>query len=146
MKVWKIPKRHLELLELWRARVKHLHVDGSTLIEKLTGIKPVAICRSGQFRFKPPPGTELPPYFAYPTEPYGLVSPKKNCKKGKELWKKWEEGKFEPIDKIHLFFFLGIEFPSGKFSYGLDEIGGQIYLVYAEGWNPENYGYEAVEV
>jgi hypothetical protein len=146
MKVWKIPENHLELLDQWRERVKHLHVDGSALIEKLIGIKPIALCRSGSFRFQPPPGIELPPYFTSPSEPYGLVSPKKNSKKGRELWAEWEKAKFEPISVIHLLFFLRINIPSGKFSYGLNEIGGQTYLVSAVGWNPENYGYEAVEV
>jgi len=146
MKVWKIPDNQLGLLDQWRERVSHLHVDGSTLIEKLTGVKPVALCRSGSFRFEPPPGVELPSYFTSPSEPYGLVSPKRNCKKGRELWEEWEKAKFEPISTVYLLFFLGIELPSGKFSYGLDEIGGQTYLVSATGWNPEAYGYKRVEV
>jgi hypothetical protein len=29
---------------------------------------------------------------------------------------------------------------------GLDEIGGERYLVRHDGWNPKHYGYEPVEI
>ena len=145
MRVWKIPEKHLELLDLWRARVLRFKIQGFAIIEKLTGVTPISVSKSGDFSFVPPVDTELPPWFTQPSEPYGLVSPKRNTKKGKALWEAWKQAKIEPITTIHLFMLLGID-PCGRFSYGLNEIGGEVYLTDHECWNPENYGYEAVEV
>lgn len=146
MKVWKIPQEHLGKLDQWRERVLRFKIHGFALVEKLTGIAPVSLCKSGNLSFIPPVETQLPPYFTTPSEPYGLISPKRNSKKGKSLWKVWEEANIQPITTIHLFIFLGIELPSGPFSYGLDEIGGETYLVRHDGWKPEDYGYTPVEI
>jgi len=146
MKVWKIPDNHHKLLGLWRERVLRFKIHGFALVEKLTGIVPVSLCTSGNFSFLPPVGTQLPSYFTKPSEPYGLVSPKRNSKQGKALLEEWKKADIEPIHLIYLFMFLGIEPPGGRFSYGLDEIGGEIYLVTHEGWNPKDYGYDPVEI
>lgn len=144
MKVWRFPLEQLEKWLAWRERQKKWE-SAFAFIEEVTGIKPLSVNNGGYFDFVPAPGAVIPEHFTKP-DSKGVIRPKRNHTIGKNLLGLWENRGFG--QPTHIFFFfehMGIK-PEGPGVFRADEVQGQLCLVGARGWNPEDYGYEPVEI
>lgn len=144
MKVWRIPQDQLEKLGEWQKRLKSWD-RGFALIEQLTGKRPKSLSQAGDMCFVPADDYEVPACFTKPNK-WGGISPKRNHPEGRRLLKAWEESKIPSSTTFDFLCLLGIPWDGGPFSYKRETIGGQVYLIQAKGWNPEEFGYEPVEI
>ena len=158
MKVWKIPAKYKKRLEEKRREAKRrwdAWEKGWDLIEKLTGLKPKLRPLHSLFAFLPEKAGEIakpPEGLRWKRIPdYGsMMVPDLRTKKGKEMWTAWDQAGIEPAEYglelvDALFGGLG-KSTKKRFRVRVDTIGGVEYLVEADGFEPEKFGYQPVEV
>ena len=145
MKVWKFSQEQLQKHQEWQEKRKRWS-SAFEIIEEMTGIKPEAVNEGGMFSFRPPVGAKLPDYFTKP-DAKGAVRPKKNHFMGRKLLLHWREANIPSIHPFDFICHMGLgEIIGSRWTFRTDTLNGELVLIEAKNWNPEDYGYEPVEI
>ncbi len=147
MKVYEIPKDHLEKLESWKLRESNFLNIAFKLTQDLTGIKPSEVNKNGEFAFKSKKiidKKDLPDFLKL--DKTGYIVPRRSHKKGREILKKWDDAKVPDISQNGFYRYM---FGITSFFEDIirfDTIGDKLYVVHCEWIDLSKYGYVEKEI
>ena len=129
MKVWTIPDHIKSKKYDFVSKQQYMADHAPDFIKEHTGLTPTAIRMDGYFEFKSD-DLALPGFLKKDND--GVISPRLNSKRGKDLRKMWSE-KFSDKKTASLVFHVFSKFRGRSLRVRFDTINGVEYIVDSEG-------------